>query len=81
MSSLRLPHAKLQELIVMQSQQEKPTDIYSDTIAPKDIEAMCMILKKQRDGLQHLTDIMTKDARDISIVNQRLKPHSRKYSA
>ena len=41
------------------SQQDRPNDVYSDTISEEDIEAMCSVLQKQRDGLQHLTDILT----------------------
>ena len=66
------PHAKLQELLILQSQQCRPNDIYSDSIAEEDVEAMCRLLKQQRDGLQHLTDILTKDARDIALVKREL---------
>ena len=66
------PHAKLQELLILQSQQCRPNDVYSDTIAEEDVEAMCRLLKQQRDGLQHLTDILTKDGRDIALVKREL---------
>ena len=35
---------------------------------------MCRLLRQQRDGLQHLTDILTKDARDVALVKKQLAP-------
>ena len=57
--ALRGPHAKLQELSAIGSQQDRPSEVYTDTISSDDVEAICSVLKKQRDGLQHLTDILT----------------------
>lgn len=56
---MRLPHTDLQELTAMGGQQERPADVYSDFISEEDVDAICKVLKKQRDGLQHLTDILT----------------------
>ena len=54
-----MPHTELQELTAMGGQQERPADVYSDFISEEDVDAICRVLKKQRDGLQHLTDILT----------------------
>lgn len=43
----------------MGAQQDRPADVYSDFMSAEDVDAMCRVLKKQRDGLQHLTDILT----------------------
>ena len=59
MVALQFPYSKLQELSVIGSQRERPHDVFSDSMSEKDVEAMCSVLKKQRDGLQHLTDILT----------------------
>lgn len=108
MAALQFPHSKLQELSLIGSKEDRPQDVFSDSMSEEDVEAMCSVLRKQRDGLQHLTDILTyvyrsnlpplthimyehplltrsnlsdhllicrKDARDIMIVKQRLKPH------
>ena len=58
-AGMRLPHTDLQELTAMGGQQERPADVYSDFISEEDVDAICKVLKKQRDGLQHLTDILT----------------------
>ena len=73
LAAMHQPHTKLQEILVLQSQQSRPNDVYSDTMADEDIEAMCRILKQQRDGLQHLTDILTKDTRDVILVKKHLQ--------
>ena len=73
LAAMHQPHTKLQEILVLQSQQSRPNDVYSDTMADEDIEAMCRILKQQRDGLQHLTDILTKDTRDVLLVKKHLQ--------
>ena len=54
-----MPHTELHELTAMGGQQERPADVYSDFISEEDVDAICRVLKKQRDGLQHLTDILT----------------------
>ena len=59
MAALQFPYSKLQELSVVGSQRERPHDVFNDSMSEEDVEAMCNVLKKQRDGLQHLTDILT----------------------
>ena len=58
MVALQVPQAQLQDIFAMGSQQDRPPDIYSDLISSTDMDAMRNVLKMQRDGLQHLTDIL-----------------------
>ena len=58
-AGMRVPHTDLQELTAMGGQQDRPADVYSDFISEEDVDAICRVLRKQRDGLQHLTDILT----------------------
>ena len=56
--ALQIPQAQLQDIFAMGSQQDRPQDVYSDLISSADMDAMRKVLITQRDGLQHLTDIL-----------------------
>ena len=42
-----------------QAQQEFPQDVYSDAPSEADLEALYDALRRQREGLEYITDILT----------------------
>jgi len=42
-----------------QAQQEFPQDVYADAPSEADLEALYDALRRQREGLEYITDILT----------------------
>lgn len=66
--ALQSPSQKLQEIMTLKSQQERQSDSYADKVSQEDLDRLYDLLDKQREGLEHLTDIITKDSRDLEII-------------
>lgn len=43
----------------LQAQQEFPQDVYSEAPSEADLEALYDALRRQREGLEYITDILT----------------------
>lgn len=69
-SNAKGPYSKLQLLETSQSVVERQNDLFLSAPAfrEEDLESICTVLQKQREGLQHLTDIVRKDSRDINMM-------------
>lgn len=71
--AVQVPSVKLQELLIIQSQIDRTFhDVYDDDLSPEDVKKLCGALEKQREGLQYLTDILSKDARDLGIIQKKM---------
>jgi hypothetical protein len=40
-------------------QQEFPTDAYTETCSEEDLQVLCDTLRRQREGLEYVTDILS----------------------
>jgi chromosome segregation ATPase len=71
-SAIMVPYEKIQSLESSQAILERQSEAFalSSSVGEADMEELCAVLAKQRDGLKHLTDIVRKDARDISIMER-----------
>lgn len=73
MHAMQSPNLKIQELLIVQSQIDRSfQDVLEDDPPPREVEKLCSALEKQREGLQYLTDILSKDARDMDIIRQKM---------
>jgi hypothetical protein len=71
--SVQGPQEKVLQLANLQAQQEQRRERYDNDVSEEQLEAMLTSLEKHRQGLQILTDIVTKDSRDMNIIKQKLK--------
>ena len=53
-------------------QEERPVELLDDCMSDTEFLDVRDFLDKQREGLQHLTETLKKDMRDMKILNQRL---------
>mmetsp|Transcript_12646 Transcript_12646/g.20537 ORF Transcript_12646/g.20537 Transcript_12646/m.20537 type:complete len:202 (+) Transcript_12646:596-1201(+) len=73
MHAMQSPNLKIQELLIVQSQIDRSfQDVLEDDPPAREVEKLCSALDKQREGLQFLTDILSKDARDMDIIRQKI---------
>lgn len=76
--AMRIPNDTMQKLITMQTQLDRtPGELYGKNPTLEEEEKLCRALDKQREGLQHLTTILTKDIRDMGIIKKKLSEMSR----
>lgn len=76
--AMQTPNLKIQELLIVQSQIDRSfQDVYGEDPQPKEVERLCSALDKQREGLQFLTDILSKDSRDMDIIQKKIAQVSR----
>jgi len=73
LAAMKSPYLEIQELANNVAQQEFPQDVYSDAPSEADLEALYDALRRQREGLEYITDILTKDIRDVSIARTGLQ--------
>jgi hypothetical protein len=69
---LRQRHAQLTELINFQSQHDLVQDEYADNLSDADLEVIYGALAKQHEGLQHVSDILERDIRDVGIIRDKI---------
>ena len=68
------PYTKIQMLLSKQAQEEQEhhIDNYSISENQNDIEKILLHLKYQREGLEHLSNILEKDINDIKIISEKV---------
>ena len=78
---MREPEKALHSIKVRIAQLERKNDaaITATEINDDDLAVFYGTLTKQRQGLQHLTDIMTKDDRDMKIIERKLIEHAHSH--
>ena len=76
---MREPEKALHSIKVRIAQLERRNDaaITATEINDEDLAVFHGTLTKQRQGLQHLTDILTKDDRDMKIIERKMVEHLR----
>lgn len=62
--------SRLNELVSLQRMQIERSAVGRDQLAPSDLETVHNIMKRHRDGLQHLTNIMKRDMRDFELMKK-----------
>lgn len=73
----RNPHAKLLELMTIQTQYDQNrVDLFDEKLNEADELKLVAIIDKQRKGLQHLTDILNKDLRDLALLKRVIEENS-----
>lgn len=71
----RMMNPSCQAILERQSE----TFALPSVVSEADLDSLCTVLAKQRDGLKHLTDIVKKDARDITIMEKIIRDSSTGY--
>lgn len=71
---LQEPFKQLQDLSVSMALQDRQQDVFEDSVADEDVEALVRALKKQSEGLEQLAETLRKDMRDMAIIRSRLLP-------
>lgn len=75
MQQLKTQHAQLTELLNFQSQHDLVRDEYVDSLSEADLEVLYSAMARQHEGLQHVSDILERDVRDVQIVRRNLSSH------
>lgn len=71
--AMQTPNLKIQELLIIQSQIDRSSqDVYGGAPSAQQVKQLCSTLDRQREGLQFLTDLLSKDARDVEIMRKKL---------
>jgi chromosome segregation ATPase len=71
LARIRRPHAKLHELALLHTQQENRREVHT-SLTDNEVQALTRDLAHQREGLQLLSDLVRKDARDITIFKKKM---------
>jgi len=73
LAAMKTPYLEIQELSDNLVQQEHASDVYADVPREQDLESLYDALKRQREGLEYITEILAKDVRDVHVVRSALK--------
>jgi len=74
LGAMKAPYLQIQELSNTAAQQDMPQDVYADaSYDAQEMEALYDALRRQREGLEYVTEILAKDVRDVKIVKSALQ--------